>query len=148
MNNIIVRECNPSDYAQIKKLIISVIVELFGREPKNRDDYKDFKKYYHEKNGIFYIAEDEGSVVGTIAIRGEPDSSAKLRRMYVIPKYRKKGVGQKLFEKALAFCKNKGYKRVILCTYPEMGEAIKFYKKHGFKEYDRKGEGIYFEKNL
>ena len=67
--------------------------------------------------------------------------------MYVLKEHRKQGVGEKLFLKAFSFSKKKGYNRIILCTYPEMKEAIKFYKKHGFKEFKNDGKGeIYLER--
>jgi GNAT superfamily N-acetyltransferase len=66
--------------------------------------------------------------------------------MYIYKEYRGKGIGRKLFEKAFTFCKNNKYNRIMLCTYPQMKEAIKFYKKNGFREFKRKGQEIYFEK--
>lgn len=131
-----IRACDSKDYDQIASLIIKVIVELFGREPTNRDDYGNFKDHY-SKGGIFYVAEQDRKIIGTIALLRESATTAKLRRMYVAKEHRQHGVGEQLFQKALQFCRAHHYTRLILCTHPNMQAAIAFYKKHGFREYTK-----------
>lgn len=131
-----IRPCRPSDYSQIESLIIATIVEILGREPQNRDDYSCFQEYYSD-GGIFYVAQQDDKIIGTIAVLKDSTTTAKLRRMYVAKAHRKRGVGEQLFQHALQFCKQHHYTRLILCTYPAMKAAIAFYKNHGFHQYTR-----------
>ncbi len=142
-----IRACEPEDYPQIESLIIKVIVEILGREPINRDDYGNFKDHY-SKGGVFYVAEERGEIVGTIGLLRESSSTMKLRRMYVTKEHRNKGIGEQLFQKALAFCRSHHYTRIVLCTHPKMQAAIAFYKKHGFRQYVRDENDEAFEKSL
>ena len=72
---------------------------------------------------------------------------ARLKRLYVDMEYRRKGLGQRLLDKVVEFCKSKNYKKIILGTLPEMKEAMGLYEKNGFKEFKR-DKGVYFEKIL
>jgi len=84
-----------------------------------------------------YVAEQNGKIIGIIAILRDSGNTAKLRRMYVAKKHRQQGLGEHLFQKALEFCRTHDYERIVLCTHPKMQAAIAFYKKHGFREYTR-----------
>ncbi len=130
------------------ELISKVLFEIFNSEPRKLTDLKNIKKHYFENNGIFYVAEDDGKIIGTIGVLREKKDVARLSRMYVSNDYRKQGIGQKLLDKIFGFCENKDYKKIILSTYPEMKAAIKFYEKNGFKEYKREGVRIFFKKNI
>ena len=148
MKDIKIRECTPEDYPQIIKLIDAVLIEFAGRPLKNRDDVGNYRDHYRERDGIFYVVEQDGKIVGTAAVRRETEDSARLRRHYIYPEYRGEGIGKRLLEKRLEFCKEKGYKKVIACTYLNLKTAIHLLNKYGFKEYKREGETVYFEKSL
>lgn len=56
-----------------------------------------------------------------------------MKRLYVRPNSRGKGVGKLLTETILQKARNFGYKRVRLDTLPSMKEAISMYVSIGFK---------------
>lgn len=141
-----IRKYEEIDKEKVIKLVHEVLFEIFNAEARNIEDLKKIKEEYFEKGGIFYVAEDDGKIIGTIAVKRE-NNIARLKRMFVDKKYRKQKIAQKLLDKTLKFCKSKYYKKIILSTYPQMKTAIEFYKKNGFKEYKR-NEQIFFEKNL
>ncbi|MEE9525866.1 MAG: GNAT family N-acetyltransferase [Candidatus Woesearchaeota archaeon] len=142
-----IRGYQEKDTESIIKLVHEILFEVFNAEARNIEDLKNIKKEYFEKKGVFYVAEDDGKIVGTIAAEKETDRIARLKRMFVKKEYRKQKLGQRLLDQLLEFCKKKGYEKIILSTYPQMKAAIEFYKKNGFKEYKR-NEHILFEKIL
>jgi ribosomal protein S18 acetylase RimI-like enzyme len=142
-----IRQYKKGDEEEIIKLTCKVLFEIFHAKARNISDLSNIKSEYFGKQEIFYVAQDKGKIVGTIAIKKEKDKTARLKRMFVDKNYRKQKIGQKLLNKTIEFCKNKRYKKIILSTYPQMKAAIKFYKKNGFKQY-KQNEKIFFEKTL
>ena len=54
--------------------------------------------------------------------------------MYILPKYRGIGLGNTLLEKCIEVAKTLKYKKMYLDTREDMTNAVKLYKKFGFKE--------------
>jgi len=136
-----IRKANNQDAKQAVILISSVLKEIFGEKPlPNYDDVNNIEGAYK----FFIVAEDNGKIIGTTAVK-EDESSARLSRVYIHKDYRRRGLGTLLVIKALKFCAKK-YKRVFLTTYKEMG-VEGFYEKFGFKVYKR-NEKIWMEKFL
>lgn len=139
------RKYKDSDKKQAIKLIAEVLLEIFKKKLKNKADLESIKESYK----VFYIAEYNGKIIGTIALKKEADNTAKIKRFYVKKSYRKKGIGQKLMNKLVRFAVKNSYKKLVLSTYPEMKEAIEFYRKYGFKEYKYKNnKQIFFKKEI
>lgn len=80
-------------------------------------------------------------------INDKPVASARLKpdgqigRMAVLAEYRNQGIGGKLLQFVLKNVVNNNFKQVYLHAQLE---AVPFYKKHGFIEYDE----IFFEANI
>ena len=70
--------------------------------------------------------------MGSIAIVKNSPEKAQLHWFILHPNLRGKGLGKQLTSKALEFCREKSYKRVILWTFDELDAAIGIYKKNGF----------------
>jgi ribosomal protein S18 acetylase RimI-like enzyme len=141
------RKYQEGDKEQIIKLISKILFEIFNYTPNSLQDLKNIKEYYFKNKGIFYVAEENKKIIGTLGVRRESEGIARLGRMYVTEEYRRRGIGQILLNIVLRFCKKEGYKEIILSTHPPMKAAIEFYKKNGFKEYER-NEQILFKKIL
>jgi len=95
--------------------------------------FYDFTKRYSADRDRFFIAEQDGVIVGSIAILGHSDNEAQLRWFLVEPKLRGLGLGQTLFKKSMAYCKMRGYGKVWLLTTSDQEKAISIYEKEGFK---------------
>jgi putative acetyltransferase len=76
---------------------------------------------------------DDGETVGCVAMRRWDAGIGELKRMFVRPAYRGRGIGKQLglavLDEALAM----GYERVRLDTAPTMVEAIRLYEGLGFR---------------
>lgn len=82
--------------------------------------------------GELWIAEVEGKVVGSIAITKSDDTEAQLRWFVLDEEFHEKGIGKKLMETALSFCKEQGYQHVFLWTVNILETARHLYRKYNF----------------
>jgi ribosomal protein S18 acetylase RimI-like enzyme len=96
-----------------------------------------------KKGQRIWVVEQGGEVQGCIAIVRTPEGYAQLRWFILTPETRGLGLGKRLMEEAMNFCRKAGYKRVILWTFSELETAIALYKKWGFKKTEEKPHHIW-----
>ena len=84
--------------------------------------------------GIIYMVETEGKVVGMGALRELKEGVGEIKRMYIRPKYRGRGLGKKLLQKLMEKAKEFGYTTLRLDTADFMIVAQNIYRSAGFKE--------------
>jgi len=83
-------------------------------------------------NERIWIVEKENEINGCIAIVDNGNGIAQLRWYILSEGIQGIGIGKKLIIKALDYCKEKLYERVILWTIDEQIKAIEVYKRNGF----------------
>ncbi len=88
---------------------------------------------YAAPGGAFFLAFETDRPVGCVALRRQSATVAELKRLYIIPDYRRFGVGRLLAERAVETGRLLGYSRLLLDTLPTMGEAQQLYASLGFK---------------
>lgn len=79
-----------------------------------------------------WVAEQDGAVVGSIAIVKKGDHAAQLRWFSVSMAVQGRGIGNALLETAMAFCRDQNYTDVILWTIDILKPARHLYGKYGF----------------
>lgn len=92
---------------------------------------------YQPPAGEIYIARDQGAVAGIIAVRpvGDPDEKmCEMKRLYVRPAWRGRGLGRQLAELVIGFAGKAGYRRMVLDTLPQLETAKSMYARMGFGE--------------
>ena len=92
-----------------------------------------FIENYNQETDHLWIVENGSKIVGSIAIVKGEGMVAQLRWFLVEPSERNKGIGNKLMQEAINFCRNRGYKKVTLGTIEDLKIARKMYSKIGFK---------------
>lgn len=95
--------------------------------------YNFFENYSTEKDRLWF-AEVNGKMIGAIAIVEHSAIQAQLRWFILHPVFRGDGLGTKLLNEAIKYCKEKGYHQVFLETTEDQKTAIKMYKRAGFKK--------------
>ncbi len=79
-----------------------------------------------------WIAERHGEVVGSIYVVKQSRTAAKIRMLYVEPSARGLGIGRRLVEEAVAFSRERGYRRIVLWTHDVLVAARHIYRDLGF----------------
>jgi GNAT superfamily N-acetyltransferase len=91
---------------------------------------------YSPPGGRLLIAYHDGKPAGCVAMKEIDFKSCEMKRMFVYPLYRGKGVGRALADEIIREAKNIGYKSMLLDTSIRQTKARDLYKSLGFKETD------------
>jgi DNA-binding MarR family transcriptional regulator/ribosomal protein S18 acetylase RimI-like enzyme len=88
--------------------------------------------------GELWVAKADNKIVGSIAITKSSDTIAQLRWFVLDEDYQGMGIGKKLMETALNFCKEKNYQHVFLWTVSTLNTARYLYQKYNFRKTEEK----------
>jgi GNAT superfamily N-acetyltransferase len=90
--------------------------------------------------GVFLIIHQGGVPVGCGAVRRVDQVTGELKRMYVAPAARGKGLGRRLIEALEAEARSLGMRRLILETGIRQAAAQALYRSRGFETIPHYGE--------
>jgi ribosomal protein S18 acetylase RimI-like enzyme len=96
---------------------------------------------YAAPQGVLLVArERHARILGTVGVKRLAEGIAEIKRLYVTPAGRGRGLGQALLESAIASAARLHYSRVRLDSHrPSMTAAIALYRKLGFAEIEPYG---------
>jgi len=150
--DVIIKTATNDDLSKVQELNL----KLFEKEHKEYDPLlnldwvfgKDGTKYYQDKiskdDGCVFVAIVDNKIVGYLcgglakagAYRRLPTVvAAELETTYVLEEFRSKGIGKKLYDKFIEWCKTKNVDKVMVDASPQNELAIKFYRNNNFKDY-------------
>jgi putative acetyltransferase len=90
---------------------------------------------YAPPEGRLLLAEYEGYVAGCVALHRLEDGIGEMKRLYLRPQFRGKGIGLALADRIISEARQIGYQRMRLDTVePVMKDAVEMYRKLGFRE--------------
>ena len=90
-----------------------------------------------------WIVEREKKVMGSVAIVSCPGNTAQLRWLILHPELRGHGIGKKLIEETIGFCRTRGYGSIFLWTIDFLAAALKLYTSAGFRFTESKTHRIW-----
>ncbi len=139
----------PGDEKELIVLMTAVLTEHNFRFDQKLDaDMYNIKELYINQGGLFFVAKDGEKVVGCAGVRRISGDLAELRRVYLYPEYRGFGVGGMLVERALNFCREKKYNKVVLDTTERNKAARALFTRFGFIVVKQDGEKMFLEMKL
>lgn len=119
----------------------------------------DEHEFYNQFNSIdvlkyVVVCYFDDVAIGCGAIKKFDDDSMEVKRMFVSPNYRGKGIAQNILEELEIWAKELGYKKCVLETGKRQVEAVKFYHKcdytviPNYGQYQGMENSVCFEKLL
>jgi putative acetyltransferase len=145
----------PFDSADARRLITDLDAHLASRyTPEQRFGPNLRPEHLAPGLGTFVMARLDGRAVGCGALRLLDETTAELKRMYVEPDLRGRGVGKAIVEHLEATAGTLGARRLVLETGTYQTEAIALYRRAGFSavecfgEYASSPTSVCFEKAI
>lgn len=126
-----IMEFDPKFSNQAKSFILGILEDEFNLRGIERPDLDDIKSAYQTGKGNFWVAIENGRVIGTIALLDCGDNRGYLKRMYVSREYRGMGLAKDLLDALARFARASGFKEVYCGTAETMAAANKFYREVG-----------------
>lgn len=135
-----------SAYNQPEKVgtLFSEYTEMLIESAPSFQEYLDIQHYdeelrhletkYGTPDGRLYLAYCDEELAGCIGLRKIDVQNCEMKRLYVRPTFRGKGIGALLIERIIADAKEIGYSYMLLDTLPFLRSAIHMYRKFGFYE--------------
>jgi GNAT superfamily N-acetyltransferase len=142
VSDALIRPFAPADAPQVRALFIKVNRAL--APPHLQDAFEDYiarsltaevdriADYYAGERFGFWVAEDAGAIVGMFGLEPAGDSALELRRMYVDPTARRRGIARRMLAFAEAECRRRGVMRLELSTSELQSEALALYRGAGY----------------
>jgi len=118
---------NP-ELSELIKLLDAVLRESDGDE---HAFYSQYNKLENIQN--FVIAYLNEIPAGCGAIKKNSDNTAEIKRMYVKPEFRGKGIAKNILKELEMWAYELNYSECILETGKKQSDAVGLYKREGYK---------------
>lgn len=117
------------------------------------EELLNLSEMYASPEGVILLSKEQEGFTGCVAVRKKETDVAELKRMYIKPQFRNKGLGNDLLQHALKAATAMGYKKIRLDTLSHMTDAINLYTKAGFYSiepyyFNPEKNALFFEKVL
>lgn len=124
-------------HAETAFALIEEFYEAVG--VRHRDDRRALLSYVTDPQQGIWIAYCDGLPAGCIALRALPnmDAAGEVKRMYVRPAYRGRGVAAHLLSTLENFAIDHGFEWLYLDSLEDMHNAISLYTRSGFQPCQR-----------
>ncbi|AJA61220.1 GNAT family N-acetyltransferase [Bradyrhizobium japonicum] len=138
-----IRAFLPADAAAVRELFIQVnrllapahLAEAFeGYITRSLAEEIDrLADYYSSRNGGFWIAIDDDEIVGMFGLEASGEHAMELRRMYVAPGARRRGIARKMLGFAEEECRCRNRLQLQLSTSELQQDALALYRNAGYE---------------
>jgi GNAT superfamily N-acetyltransferase len=120
--------------------------DLAEKDGKDHSFYAQFNKI--DKIKYVIVAFENDQAVGCGAIKEFDKDSMEVKRMFVLPEYRGRGIAKKILAELETWAKAMSYQKTILETGKRQQEALQLYQKFGYKIIPNYGQYIGIENSV
>ncbi|MFW2478117.1 MAG: GNAT family N-acetyltransferase [Sediminibacterium sp.] len=127
------------------------LVQLLDAELAERDGADH--SFYHQYNGIQLLQHvvvlfHEDIPIGCGAFKQIEADTVEVKRMYILPDHRSKGLASKVLTALEEWAKEEGFITAVLETGKRQPEAIALYQKNGYVNIPNYGQYIGIENSV
>ena len=133
---------NHSDFQKLTQLFDEYLVEIDGDE---KDFFAQYNQIYIDNVIICYENE---IAVGCGAFKEYDPTVAEIKRMFVLPEKRGKGIASTVLNALEIWAKENGFQHAILETSNQLTNAISLYQKSGYEVIPNYGQYIDVESSV
>lgn len=134
MSEVTIVEFDPKYAKRFADLNYQWIAERYGIEPHDHDVLDHPLEVIVEPGGQVFFAVIDEEAAGTVAMIPSGDDAYELTKMAVDPKFRGRGISNKLMEACIDFTRATGRCRIWLESNTRQVPAIALYRKFNFEE--------------
>ncbi|MGC4041813.1 MAG: GNAT family N-acetyltransferase [Flavobacterium sp.] len=143
------RSADLSDIIKLSVLYKQVYIATYGAEGVS-DEFANFitkqfsverlENLINSQNENLIVAVYKNNLVGVAEIEFDKKSpigeiiAPELNKLYILEWFCGKGIGERLLEESEKIVKSKGINKMWLWVLESNSRAIRFYRKHNFKE--------------
>lgn len=132
-----------NDFSQLVAESDALYRNMFG---SGMDFFEQFNKVETAKYAVVVYEDDMPIACG--CFREFDDHTVEIKRMYVLPSRRNKGIAGVVLHELEAWAKEIGYSNSTLETSISLAAAIGLYKKNGYQQCDNWGQYIGIETSM
>ena len=133
MNSIKIINYRPDHQPYFEKFNRDWIEKYFVMEPIDEFVLTDPAEALLKTGGAILMAEYDGEMAGTVALRKVDDNTYEFTKMAVNKNFQRKGIAETLSYASIERAKELGATKVILYSNSILTPAIRLYEKLGFK---------------
>lgn len=98
-----------------------------------KEEIDRIDSYYGRKRGGFWVAVEGEKIVGMFGLEPSSTEAMELRRMYVDPDARRRGIARRMLGFAEDECRRRNLFRMDLSTSELQGDALSLYRNAGYQ---------------
>lgn len=138
-------------HEKYKQQVIDLILHIQNDEAnlhlqiEDQPDLLDVQTYYNKNGGGFWIAVENGEVIGTLAFMNYGNGNAVLKKFFVRIDWRSKKIGFALYQTVIEYLIQGGYKQVLLDTPSVAESSHRFYERSGFIKIAKESLPFHYE---
>ena len=143
MIRIVRTDCYDQDFLDLVRALDSELAIIDGEE---HSFYSQFNKIDNIKYTVIAYQDDEP--IGCGAIKDYGGEAMEIKRMYVSPGNRNKGIASRILSELESWAGELNYAKCILETGIRQPDAIRLYEKNGYQQIPNWGQYIGVENSV
>jgi GNAT superfamily N-acetyltransferase len=135
-----------SNHSDFRRLVALLDQELSEADGDEHPFYAQFNKIDNINHVVVAYLNDVP--VGCGAIKRFSDDTAEVKRMYVLPEYRKQGIARKMLKQLESWALELNYDYTVLETGKRLGSAVALYQKENYRIIPNYGQYVGVENSV
>jgi putative acetyltransferase len=127
-----IRRARPEDGRPVRRFVFDILNEYRVAADPDASD-ADVMAFGAPAAGVVqFVAEVDGEPIGSAILTPYKDGEIKLSKLFLKPQFRGLGLGREMLHCAEDEARQRGYRRIGLCTRALYVDAVRLYERAGW----------------